>query len=87
MPVPEPLPSMTRSDIKRAGGTERMRRHRAQRRAGIVRVDFYLSAQGIGLLVALGWLAESDQQNPQAAKEAFNRFVDRAATVGIRPTH
>jgi hypothetical protein len=63
----------------------RMRRYRKRRANGTVIVNFYLSPEGIALLGHLGWLAAKDLRKPQAVREAFNRFVNSAAAVGVTP--
>ena len=61
----------------------RMRRCRARRAAGTVIVTFYLSPGGASRLADLGWLSAEDLRRPQAVREAFNKFVNAAAAVGI----
>jgi hypothetical protein len=63
----------------------RMRHYRARRAAGSVIVTFRLSPGGVALLADLGWLSAPDLRKPQAVREAFNKFVNAAATVGITP--
>jgi hypothetical protein len=64
----------------------RMRRYRARRAAGSVIVTFRLSRDGVALLAELGWLSGEDLRKPQAVRNAFNKFVNAAAAVGITPT-
>ena len=63
----------------------RMRRLRARDAAGSVRVVFYLSAEGIGPLTELGWLGQTDRQNPAAIWEACARFLNAAGAARLNP--
>jgi hypothetical protein len=65
----------------------RMRRYRARCAAGNVIVTFRLFPGGVALLADLGWLSAEDLRKPQAVREAFNKFVNAAAAVGVAPAH
>jgi hypothetical protein len=80
----EPLSKQVR---QRAAAAARMRKSRANRAAGDVVIDGYrLPAEGISLLVKLGWLNEEVRHKPGAVRAAFCDVLDIViATAKITP--
>jgi hypothetical protein len=64
---------MATSDAQRATPAERMRRCRARRSAGVVRVSLDLTPAGIAELVTAGFLSAADRADATAVRKAFVR--------------
>jgi hypothetical protein len=64
---------MEESDAQPATAAERMRRCRARRAAGVVRVSFDLTPIGIADLIAAGFLLAASRNDPKVVREAFIR--------------
>jgi hypothetical protein len=62
---------MEESDAQRATAAERMRRCRARRAAGVVRVAFDLAPAGIAELITAGFLPAASRDDPKAVRTAF----------------
>jgi hypothetical protein len=74
-----------RRDAQRATAAERMRRCRARRANGTIRVTFEVSSEGTAVLANLGWLDAADRQTPAVLKEAITRLVNAAAAAEFSP--
>jgi hypothetical protein len=61
------------SDAQPATVAERMRRCRARRAAGVVRVSFDLAPAGIADLITTGFLPATSRDDPKVVREAFIR--------------
>jgi len=61
------------SDAQPATAAERMRRCRARRAAGLVRVSFDLTPIGIADLIAAGFLPAAGREDAAAVRKAFVR--------------
>jgi hypothetical protein len=70
-------------DAQPATSAERMRRCRARRAAGIVRVSLDLTPTGIAELITAGSLSAVDRSDAKAVRKAFVR----AAVAGGLATH
>jgi hypothetical protein len=62
-----------------------MRRCRARKTAGIIRLDFEVFPEGAALFAELGWLDPAEQESPAAVRSAFEQFVNAAGAAGISP--
>jgi hypothetical protein len=64
---------MIGSDAQRRTPAERMRRCRARRAAGLVRVSLDLTAAGIADLITAGFLPAASREDAKAVRKAFVR--------------
>jgi hypothetical protein len=64
--------------------TDRMRRHRARKRRGAVRVALDISSEGIGELARLGWLDAKRVDDPAAVGNAILAIGGAALRRGLR---
>jgi len=75
----------SRRDAQRADSAERMRRSRARRAAGEVRVVYWIQPAGIDILIALGWLKQRERRDSAAVRAAFMNMAAAAARAGLVP--
>jgi hypothetical protein len=69
------------SSLPLSAGAVRMRRHRERRKLGKTLISLELSSNTIATLVALGWLADNEQNDVDKIVAAFRRFAGRALAV------
>jgi hypothetical protein len=74
-------PSEACRDAQRATSAERMRRCRARRAVGDVRMAINMDAATIGRLINRGWLAADRQQDGTAVGTAVSAFLRQELSV------
>lgn len=74
---------MKDSSAPRSSSATRTRDWRRRKRAGAVMVSLEVSAEGVSLLAALGWLTTEQRDNPQAVGEAVLAAAGAATAEGL----
>jgi hypothetical protein len=69
-----------------SAGALRMRRSRARRRQGHVKVSLEVAAGATTDLAALGWLTCADRVDKDALAGALAGLVERAIAIGVTPS-
>lgn len=78
-PAADTVPVMT----AKSTSADRMRRHRARKRRGAVRIALDISPEGIRELARLGWLATGGR-DPRAVARAVLGIASKAAILELR---